>query len=183
MSCHGMIQRVLGLAVLLTLCSSSSWAQNFEPNTDRQGMDIRDFDLPSNSKLCYNACQEDQRCRSFTFKKAPDNHSPAHCWLKNGIPGARYDQCCVSGIVRPNVAAPRPANYEPNTNRMGLDFRNFDIPSNSQLCYNACRDDQQCRAFTFVKSPGNGAPAHCWLKSGIPEAKYDQCCVSGVVRP
>jgi predicted phosphoadenosine phosphosulfate sulfurtransferase len=182
MACSRIIKRVLGLTILLTLGSGWSWAQNFEPNTDRYGMDIRDFDVPSNSKLCYNACQEDQRCRAFTFKKAPDNHSSAHCWIKYGIPAAKYDQCCVSGIVRPN-AAPSPAKFEPNTNRLGADFRDFDLPSNSLLCYNACRDDQRCRAFTFVKSPANGSPAHCWLKSGIPVAKYDQCCVSGVVRP
>jgi hypothetical protein len=176
----GVVMRVLGVVALLTLCSTWGWAQ-FEPNTDRYGMDIRDFDVPSNSKLCYDACVKDGRCRAFTFKKAPDNHSPAHCWLKYGVPAPRHDECCVSGVVRP-AEPPRPANFEPNTNRFGSDIRDFDVAANSLLCYNACRDEQSCRSFTYMK-PRNGGSAHCWIKSGIPVAKYDLCCVSGVVRP
>jgi len=76
---------------------------------------------------------------------------------------------------------------EQNTNRFGLDFKDFDLPSpDPQLCRKACVDDDQCRAFTYLKPygwTGAGPAAHCWLKNGAPEAKSDPCCVSGVVRP
>ena len=76
---------------------------------------------------------------------------------------------------------------EPDTNRFGLDFKDFDLPSpDPQLCRKACVDNDQCRAFTYLKPYGwNGAgpAAHCWLKNGIPDAKTDPCCVSGLVRP
>ncbi|MFZ0417940.1 MAG: PAN domain-containing protein [Candidatus Sulfotelmatobacter sp.] len=176
-----LLTQLLGLAFFLLLCPSSICAQNFEPNTDRYGMDIRDFDLPSNSLLCYNACRDDQRCRAFTFKKPPAPGAPAHCWIKSGIPAARFDRCCVSGVVRPEAAV-RPPNFEPNTDRFGMDIRDFDLPANSLLCYNACRDDQSCRSFTYKKPPAPGAPAHCWIKSGIPGASYDPAFVSGIVR-
>jgi hypothetical protein len=76
---------------------------------------------------------------------------------------------------------------EQNTNRFGQDFKDFDLPSpDPQLCRKACVDDDQCRAFTYLKPygwRGAGPVAHCWLKNGTPNAKSDPCCVSGVVRP
>jgi hypothetical protein len=169
------------LGVLL-LCPAWAQAQNLEPNTDRVGLDFRDFDLPSNSLLCFNACRDDQRCRAFTFKKPPGPGTSAHCWLKTGVPPARNNHCCVSGIVLRGESEVRPPNFEPNTDRLGMDIRDFELPSNSHLCYDACRDDKGCRAFTFKKPQTPGAPAHCWIKSGIPSARHDQCCVSGIVR-
>jgi hypothetical protein len=116
--------RLSGLALLLLLtCPSRSRAQQFEPDTNRFGMDIRDFDLPSNSQLCYNACRDEQRCRSFTFRKPngwPGAGPSAHCWLKYGIPAAKVDKCCVSGIVRsesthlPSRKAPSITSVHPN---------------------------------------------------------------------
>lgn len=172
----------LPLIALLISCSGWCWAQKMEPNTDRPGMDIRDFDQPANSLLCYNACRDDQECRSFSFRKPMDGRS-AHCWIKRGVPPARFDERFVSGVVRgePAIRPVSAPSFEPNTDRMGADIRDFDLPANSLLCYNACRDDQRCRSFTFKKPLG--ASAHCWIKSGIPVARYDTAFVSGVVRP
>jgi len=89
----------------------------------------------------------------------------------------------VVALAQPGIGQ----KLEDNTNRFGQDFRDFDLSEpDPQACLKACADDEQCRAFTYLKPygwPGAGPTAHCWLKSAIPAAKNDACCVSGVVRP
>jgi len=74
---------------------------------------------------------------------------------------------------------------EENTDRHGEDFRDFDLPTpDPLLCRKACVEDEQCRSFTYLKpntGPGSPQVAHCWLKSGIPDAIHDPAFVSGVV--
>jgi hypothetical protein len=41
-------------------------------------------------------------------------------------------------------------------------------------------DDAQCRAYTYVKPGFQSSKARCWLKKGIPQAKPNNCCVSGI---
>jgi hypothetical protein len=69
---------------------------------------------------------------------------------------------------------------ENNIDRPGMDYRNFDLPSaNPSLCQNDCRDDPNCRAFTYVRPGYQGNNARCWLKDEIPAAVPSQCCISG----
>jgi hypothetical protein len=70
---------------------------------------------------------------------------------------------------------------EPNFDRPGQDYKSFDMDSeNANICESACRSDQRCKAWTFVK-PGAQAPkARCWLKAGVPPLKSNSCCVSGL---
>jgi hypothetical protein len=70
---------------------------------------------------------------------------------------------------------------EPNTDRPGMDYSNFDLPSaNPSLCEQACNGDPNCLAFTYVNPGVQGASARCWLKNGIPTAIPATCCDSGV---
>jgi len=69
---------------------------------------------------------------------------------------------------------------EPNTDRPGMDYSNFNIDSNPSLCEQACNRDLNCQAFTYVKPGVQGSSAVCWLKNGIPTAYPDTCCDSGV---
>lgn len=70
---------------------------------------------------------------------------------------------------------------EPNTDRPGMDYSNFDLPSaNPSLCEQACNGDPNCLAFTYVNPGVQGASARCWLKNGIPTAYPATCCDSGV---
>ena len=72
-------------------------------------------------------------------------------------------------------------NLEPNTNRPGLDYKDFDLPDPArEPCQEACAADPNCRAYTYVKPGVQGAKAHCWLKSGVPPPVKDSCCTSGV---
>ncbi|MFI4935779.1 MAG: PAN domain-containing protein [Caulobacterales bacterium] len=83
------------------------------------------------------------------------------------------------------LAVTAPAlNAQENINRGGGDYTSFDQASaDPGVCQAACRADGRCRAWTYVR-PGVQAPAaRCWLKSVVPDATNDACCVSGVNTP
>ena len=71
--------------------------------------------------------------------------------------------------------------FENNVNRAGSDYRSFDLPQASpQMCSNACAGESACQAYTYVKPGVQGPNAKCWLKSSVPAASANDCCVSGV---
>jgi hypothetical protein len=73
------------------------------------------------------------------------------------------------------------ADMEPDTNRPGMDYKDFDLSSpDPNLCRSACLSESGCLAYTYVKPGIQGASAHCWLKTGVPPAVPDACCISGV---
>jgi hypothetical protein len=67
--------------------------------------------------------------------------------------------------------------------RPGQDFQNFDLSSaDPAACEYACRQDPNCRSWTYVKpNTIQGPNPRCWLKTGIPNPVGNTCCVSGVV--
>ena len=87
---------------------------------------------------------------------------------------------------RPPVATPAhmpggQAGLEQDTNRMGQDYRGFDLPSpDPGLCRADCLRETQCKAFTYVKPGHQGPAARCWLKHTAPVPSPNACCVSGV---
>ena len=47
------------------------------------------------------------------------------------------------------------------------------------MCRDACANDGNCQAYSYVR-PGVQAPnARCWLKSSAPAGVSDNCCISG----
>jgi len=68
---------------------------NEEQNTDRPGMDIRSFSVGGGQQQCRRACIDNRNCRSWTYVK-----DTKKCWLKDGIPWSKRNNCCVSGTVR-----------------------------------------------------------------------------------
>jgi len=77
--------------------------------------------------------------------------------------------------------APPPVTLEPNSNRPGLDYRDFDLAeAKPELCRDACAHDPKCKAFTYIKPGIQGSSARCWLKDRVPPAEHAPCCVSGV---
>lgn len=101
----------LALLVLLLHLPCATPAQELEQNTNRFGLDFKDFDLPSpDPHLCSKACVDNEQCRAFTYLKPygwKGAGPAAHCWLKNAIPDAKADPCCISGVVRPQEPAPQ----------------------------------------------------------------------------
>ena len=156
-----------------------------EPNVDRPGSDYSNFDLPqANAWLCRNHCNRDARCKAWTYVKPNTIQGPnPRCWLKSTVPPARHNNCCVSGVkgvtVKPTT---RPGGAEPNVDRPGSDYSNFDLPqANAWLCRNHCNRDARCKAWTYVKpNTIQGPNPRCWLKSTVPPARHNNCCVSGV---
>jgi len=71
---------------------------------------------------------------------------------------------------------------ELGTDRPGMDYKDFDLSSpDPKLCEDACKaDSPKCKAFTYVKPGIQGPSARCWLKSGVPAAVKNDCCVSGI---
>jgi hypothetical protein len=71
--------------------------------------------------------------------------------------------------------------FQPNVDRPGLDFRDFDLRGDAASCQETCRRDQRCRAWTWVKAGVQGPTPRCWLKTAAPRAVRNSCCTSGVV--
>ncbi len=89
---------------------------------------------------------------------------------------------CIGGFCNKPPPPPRMSAKEVNIDRMGMDFRNFDLVINSpQACEDQCAADPRCKAWTFVKpNTIQGPRPRCWLKTGVPPGKSHTCCVSGV---
>jgi hypothetical protein len=70
---------------------------------------------------------------------------------------------------------------EDGKNRPGSDIKpGFDVATAAE-CQAACASTPGCKSFTYVH-PGIQAPsAKCWLKSAVPNAVADSCCISGVM--
>jgi len=93
----------------------------------------------------------------------------------------------------PTVAASEPApapsdvpsatgdlTVEPGMDRPGSDYRDFDLDApDPQSCRDACRDDEECRAYTYVAPGVQGDSARCWLKNPAPDPEPNECCTSG----
>lgn len=70
---------------------------------------------------------------------------------------------------------------EPETDRPGNDFKDFDLEQpDPQLCRKACGDEAQCKAFVYVKPGVQGEKARCWLKDAVPGKVESDCCTAGV---
>lgn len=71
--------------------------------------------------------------------------------------------------------------FQRDVDMPGFDYSNLDLPRPSaRLCQEACFNDEQCRAWTYVHPAVYGTRAACWLKSRVPEAQPNRCCISGV---
>jgi hypothetical protein len=70
-------------------------------NTNLMGSDYRNFVLGAGEwSLCQRACQDDNKCLSWSFVRPGLQGPNARCWLKNRIPEATPNLCCISGIER-----------------------------------------------------------------------------------
>jgi hypothetical protein len=84
---------------------------------------------------------------------------------------------CATAAPAPPPPPPGPGpaaeglSWEPNTDRPGSDYRDFDVKL-PQECREACARDPQCRAFS-------DRGGRCWLKQAAPNAVTDSCCTSG----
>jgi hypothetical protein len=79
------------------------------------------------------------------------------------------------------LAGPVQGAQEWGIDRPGGDYKSFDLPADQpSLCEHQCAIEGQCQAWTFVHPGVQGPQARCWLKSTVPAAVQNTCCVSGV---
>ncbi len=73
-----------------------------ETSIDRSGGDYKNFEMPANpgAEACKKACEDDNRCRAFTFARSGYVGTAARCYLKDKITRPKRKPCCVSGVVR-----------------------------------------------------------------------------------
>ncbi len=73
----------------------------YQLNTDLPGGGDFAHIIPAsdNAKLCQQACMQKKQCRSWTYVK-PNTIQGAspNCWLKQGVPAAVPNNCCISGV-------------------------------------------------------------------------------------
>ena len=129
---------------------------------DRPGGDYARFTVQSGDpEVCAARCERDGRCRAWTFSypgtAALGGSNLATCWLKNQVKPLVENRCCASGVKGAALVEMRPGPVENATDRLGGDYRNFEIPANKdvQACKEACEGENRCRAWTFVR-PGYG---------------------------
>lgn len=78
------------------------------------------------------------------------------------------------------VRAPAASDLEKGFDRPGSDYKNFPLDGGPERCQQACAEDPNCKAFTWVRPGVQGPQARCWLKGGVPSAVSNANCVSGV---
>ncbi len=73
-----------------------------EYSIDRLGGDYRNFDTAPDAEgaACKAACDADNRCRAWTYRRAGYGITVPHCYLKDKIKPPRRQPCCISGVVR-----------------------------------------------------------------------------------
>jgi len=77
-------------------------------------------------------------------------------------------------------AAASDLTVEPGMDRPGSDYRDFDLDApDPELCRTACREDEECHAYTYVAPGVQGEAARCWLKNPAPDPEANECCTSG----
>jgi hypothetical protein len=74
-------------------------ASGMADNTDRMGSDYRHFELSSPApEQCQKSCQADAPCKAWTYVRPSAPGASAVCYLKNPIPAASSNACCISGV-------------------------------------------------------------------------------------
>lgn len=86
-------------------------ALKLEESTNRPGGDYRNFPHTLVA-VCYMACKGDPQCKAATWVKPVVQGANGQCWLKNTVPTAQPNACCLT-FVKPEVAAPGPTPPPP----------------------------------------------------------------------
>jgi hypothetical protein len=152
---------------------------------DRPGGDYTSFAVRAGDPAaCAARCEREGRCRAWSFSYPRTAAPAAMCWLKSTVTPRVEDACCVSGVKGAAVLEPRTGKLEFSIDRTGGDYRSLDVnpdPTGSE-CEAACKGEDRCRAWTYVRPGYLGTAARCFLKEKITRPRHKPCCVSGVVR-
>jgi len=180
------VRVLLILSGLLALAATGLIAPaQAQSGFDRRGGDYTSFQIKSGDpKECAARCESEDRCRAWSFSYPRTANAQATCWLKASVPKPVPAKCCVSGVRGAAVDEPRGGAMESSIDRLGGDYRNFDMPPDptAAACKAACEGENKCRAWTYVRPGYIGQTARCFLKDRITPPRRKPCCISGVVR-
>ncbi len=179
---------MIGIAVLLGAAAGIAFAAApalAQSGYDRPGGDYASAPVPNGDPaVCAARCERERNCRAWSFSYPPASGGTAMCWLKREVVPRQAASCCVSGVRGAGVIEPRAGAVEYSIDRIGGDYRSFEMPPDpkGKACADACQGEQRCRAWTY-RRPGYGAgTARCFLKDTIKPPRHRPCCISGVVR-
>ena len=165
--------RTYFLAAAMMLCGLSVHAVD---GVNLPGSDYANFNADS-AFVCRNTCGGDAKCQAWTWVKPGIQGPSGRCWLKHRVPTLVKDNCCNSGSRE--FISKRDLTAEDRTDRLGLDYRNFEMDS-WKTCEASCAEDNACAAWTYARPGFQGPRGHCWLKSAIPNPTANASTISGV---
>ena len=92
---------------------------------------------PAIPRCARRAATATARCRAWTFSypgtAALGGSNLATCWLKNQVKPLVENRCCASGVKGAALVEMRPGPVENAIDRIGGDYRNFEIPANQDV--------------------------------------------------
>jgi hypothetical protein len=168
-------------SLVLILAAPPSRAQ---VGFDRPGGDYTDFSVRTGDPvICALRCEREARCRAWSFTY-PAGQDAAVCRLKTEVPARVEEPGAVSGVRGAGVVAPRRGPIEFAIDRIGGDYKSFELPADPSglSCKALCDADKRCRAWTYLRPGYAGPAARCYLKDKVKPPRHKPCCISGVVR-
>jgi hypothetical protein len=79
--------------------SSAGADPHYQSNTNMPGSDYSSFETRGAADAeCSIACGKDPQCKAWTWSKPGVQAPKGKCWLKNAVPAAVADECCISGL-------------------------------------------------------------------------------------
>jgi uncharacterized caspase-like protein len=85
----------------LSASPQTALARTYEPNINREGVTISDFNLSSaDPRLCQTFCIKNSQCTAWVYR-APEGRTDnrPHCWLRNKVTRSRGDNVTISGDI------------------------------------------------------------------------------------
>ena len=94
------------------------------------GSDYKKYDIATpDPNLCQQYCAADPDCKAFSYVKPGIERPYPSCYLKNTVPPAKSDSCCISGVESPSSqleisnSSKEKANVQNNVSLHNLDTR------------------------------------------------------------
>src|SRR5579862_7250412 len=158
------------------------------PNVAFRGS-VYHFAESADPPACQAACRAETRCVSWTYTAQRPNETTGHCSLKAVIPQQFGDACCTSGVERVpdaelRVPPPIPSGVTGALAGVELEGGTYRYFSDATIegCQTACRGDNQCTAWDYVRPGIFATDARCFLKNKMAMEVQSPCCVAGYER-